>query len=399
MSQDHNQGSSHFSKRPAAAGGGRSFSSRHQSAAGTPPEDSSFVKAIFSKITFEAHSQRIPVDPANVRDFARRHAVENPPKNPPRGMQFGQEHVDAAFEQFKDQYEPPQPSPQRPPQPSPQPAQRLSARDQLISDLTKHGIEALPPHLQEKFRKVRKVEGLCFFIQHLDVEALQRSVCESSGLGVLLGFFDIFMSQEGLMLSFFAQKRFNGRPVQFRPASANSILLVCVRCFGSPRPVETQQLFLSDLDVVVRDSTSGYNKAGQVVSLVQQVSSANQDMHDDQRDSSQCLFVPQDEEDFLRSSISHDCDESSRQICKEVMKRAGAIPIPFSSSSSATAATAATEVLAPSAPNAEDDIIFCQHNNTIKNGEIYTPCTLCLEGPPRRGKICDGWGKTVGYRN
>jgi hypothetical protein len=378
-----NQDSSHFSRR-AAGGGGNALPA--------------FQSAIFFRIS-EDCSQ---VSKSERNAFAAQYAHARPHllhkfDGKSRG---GNNDVDQAVAAFQQHLQQSASQSHQAPYPLPH---RLTARERLISDLIEHGINALPVHLQQKFQTVRKVEGLCFFIQHLDVEALQRSVCESSGLGVLLGFFDIFMSQEGLMLSFFAQKRFNGRPVQFRPASANSILLVCVRCFGSPRPVENQQIFLSDLDVVVRDSTSGYNKAGQVVSLDQQVFSANQDMRDEQRHSSKCLFVPQDEEDFLPSSISHGCDESSRQVCEEVMKRAGAIPIPFSSSSSATAATAATaatEVLAPSAPNTEEaDIIFCQHLSVVKrkSGEC-TPCATCLEGPPGRGKIFDEWGKTIAYK-
>ena len=85
------------------------------------------------------------------------------------------------------------------------------------------------------------------------------------------------------------------------------------------------------------------------------------------------------------------------QLVNEAMVRIGGTLLPSSSSS---AATAATEVLAPSAPNAEDDIIFCQHLNVVKrkSGEC-TPCATCLAGPPGRGKIFDDWGQTViGYK-
>jgi hypothetical protein len=84
------------------------------------------------------------------------------------------------------------------------------------------------------------------------------------------------------------------------------------------------------------------------------------------------------------------------QLVNEAMVRIGGTLLPSSLSS---AATAATEDLAPSAPNAEDDIILCYHFSVVMNssGEC-TPCATCLEGPPGRGKIFDEWGKTIAYK-
>jgi len=85
------------------------------------------------------------------------------------------------------------------------------------------------------------------------------------------------------------------------------------------------------------------------------------------------------------------------QLVNEAMVRIGGTLLPSSLSS---AATAATEVLAPSAPIAEHDTIFCQHLKVVRrsSGEC-TPCATCLAGPPGRGKIFDDWGQTViGYK-
>ena len=407
MSQDHNQGSSHFSKRPAAAGGGGSFSSQHQQAPGTSHQNP-FGRAIFSKITFEASSQGIPVDPSNVQEFAIKYAKENPPRNPPKGKIFGQEHVDAAFEQFKDQYEPPQPSPQ----PPPQPARRITARDQLILSLVNKGIQALPKHLQQHYDMVGKMTGAgCFvFDQTPDPSLLQSCLCKETGAGVLLVFFDIHKGHDGMLnLSSFIQKRdFKKRPSQFCLMTQGSITLACVRCIGSPRPQLELPTFIDDLKVEVRGGggDSAYNHYGQLVSRRMILGAADQENEDRLRHSTEKSdFVPNCEDDFLPSSMSRESSDGFNQICFKVMSEAGGKLLPFSSSSAATAATAATvatEVLAPSdhcgaAASCESDFIFCYHGNYVKKFGEYIPCKDCLSAPGT-DTVRDGWGKVVGHR-
>jgi len=398
------QSSSHILKNPAAGGGVRSSSSPHQPAVGTPPnQDSPFVRAIFTRIKNEAEDQKFALDASflcQVRQFARKYAEANPPRNPPKGKIFGQHHVDAAFERFKEQYEPPQPAPQQ--------THRPSQRDLLMSQIGKEGIGALPRDLQERYDAVVKMsEAGCFlFGQQLpDTQLLQKQLCESTGAGVLLVLFDIHKGTDGtLNLRSFVQKRdFQRRPMQFCPMTQGSIVLVCVRCIGDPRPQQELQLSLNDIEVEARSGGGevAYNHAGQQVNRQFILSKAQHDMKADLRHSKRSDFVPYCEEDFLPSSKSYHCSKEFKSICNQVMTKAGAIPLPSSSSSAATAATAATEMPAPSVDVAGEapcgsDFILCYHHKTVRNGDKYFPCDLCLAPDfSGRGRIMDMWGRTV----
>ena len=371
--------SSHFLKNPAAGGGVRSSSSPHQPAVGTPPnQDSPFVQAIFKKIKSEAEKDGIKLDLYEVRKFAREYAEANPPINPPKGKIFGQDHVDAAFERFKEQYVPPQPVPQ--------PIYRLSQRDLLIRSICERGIAALPLPLQEQFKKFKIIHELCCLapsdLTDDQLKQMQRDLCTPS-TGILLGVLSIERdpsSETGLRINLYRQSRIPRR------CNPSAITIVCVSCYGKEKSYLHVGNLLDEYSTEDRIQDSGVNVMGQM-SLAQR---------ELDRSAARSKFVPSDESCFAQ--VSSSCCPEFSSFCQDGFLKFGfAFLPPFS-------APSATEVHAPSVKVAgeascDSDFILCHHLKTVRNGETFTPCNLCLEGPPGSGRIFDRWGQTViGYK-
>lgn len=365
--------SSHF-----FAGGGSS-SSPHQPAVSTSPNhDSPFVKAIFTKIKSEAEKDRIKLDFDEVRNFARKYAEANPPRNPPKGKIFGQDHVDAAFKRFKEQYVPPQPVPQ--------PTHHLSQRDLLIGSIFKIGIAALPLPLQEQFKRFKIMHDLCWLVPSDltddQLKQMQRDLCTPS-TGILLGVLSIERdpsSETGLRINLYRQSRIPRR------CNPSAITIVCVSCYGEEKSSLHVGNFFDEYSTEDRVQDSGVNVMGQMKLAQMELD----------RSAARSKFVPSDESKFAQVSSSS-CPEFS-SFCQAIFLKYGFAFLPPFSAPSATEVPAPSVDVAGEAP-CDSDFILCYHLKTVRNGETFTPCNLCLEGPPGSGRILDMWGRTViGYK-
>jgi len=475
MSQGQRQrpGSSHFS-RPAAGGGGRSFSSQHQPAAGTRQEDPPFVRAIFKRINLEAQNDSIDLNLVEVRDFATKYAEANPPRNPPKGMIFGQDHVEAALEQFKKLYEPPQPSPQPPSRPQ-RPPQLPHNPANLFGQLMAvakcwHVPNELTINYLKWYTSQPHISQIAQNPSHQDfisaVEEMRRAISPAATMVATIR--ERGLSQETIGTNVFGElmKMSNGpaaKQVWAFDACPDPVLLQYAITLKKVGPFDHVTGFIKGVFFDQTGQATHFNwpnfkfetgapksmigshalvwasevgepvytkglKDFSGVTLEAQTEFATTGSYggacsyegfgrDDYRDLKLAItmrvsnVMNEDRDRFFerphvtadtKINLSKEHEQLIRsnptyiQLVNEAMFRIGGTLLPSSLSS---AATAATEDLAPSAPNAEDDIILCYHFSVVMNssGEC-TPCATCLEGPPGRGKIFDEWGKTIAYK-
>ena len=219
-------------------------------------------------------------------------------------------------------------------------------------------------------------------ISHEDIVAFQRLLC-SKNHGVLLGVLELMPDHS---FSLWKQKT-TERFVQRHPLS---IMFVCVVCHGFEKQVTTIGDLQAKFSFEARAGSvsMGYNHLGQLVDSKHLQAETFE---------SKALFIPSCEKSF--GSKLKDVSDLFKELCDDVMTKAGAKSIPFSSS----AASSATEVPAPSlfiaSEKSDSAVVVCYHGEIIKSFDKFTECKKCTSGKPGKMPIKNNWGDTVGYKS
>ena len=286
----------------------------------------------------------------------------------------------------------------QPPQPAPQPPQRPSRREQLIRDLKKYGIRALPSHLQEKFMTYKIMHEMGFPVEELDdnkLRHLQGLLCTET-TGALLAV--VAISQYGDSMSIFIQSM---KQLGFYTnRNASDITIVYVALTGSRKIVWTvgdQLNFDQFIGVQTvgpgsadccysNDPAANYFKQSCAISDLQQ---------DAIHAKSKGKFYPDSADSF--ENKSSELDPVFQAFCLASMEHDGYLPLPAFSASTAIEMHASSAEVAGEAP-VEALMISCYHGNCVKSFDgKYESCQSCLSNPGK-DTIVDGWGSVVGYR-